>query len=74
MLCLASKNAGWFPPIALAAETLALMTGVPVAQGWSRDLSEDAADEIRNRCNLQGDRTRQPTIYSEFASSRPVSP
>src|SRR5436190_23427550 len=25
------------------------------AEGWSRDVSEDVADEIRRRCDLQGE-------------------
>jgi hypothetical protein len=29
------------------------IVGLNVAEGWSRDVSEDIADEIRRRCDMQ---------------------
>src|SRR4051812_16715260 len=29
--------------------------GFNIAEGWSRDVSEDIADELRRRCALQGE-------------------
>jgi hypothetical protein len=29
--------------------------GFDIAEGWVRDVSEDIADELRRRCDLQGD-------------------
>jgi len=34
------------------------------AEGWTRDLSEDVADEIRRRCDLQ--MTEVPANLQEF--------
>src|SRR4051794_25895524 len=38
--------------------------GFNTAEGWSRDVSEDVADEIRRRCDLQ--MTEVPPNLQEF--------
>ncbi len=39
-----------------------------VSEGWSRDVSEDVAIEIRRRCDLQGDPI--PSWLEEFVERK----
>ena len=40
------------------------VVGFNTSEGWSRDVSEDVADEIRRRCDLQG--TEVPANLQDF--------
>ena len=40
------------------------VVGFNVAEGWARDVSEDVADEIRRRCDLQ--MTEVPANLQDF--------
>jgi hypothetical protein len=40
------------------------VVGFNTVEGWSRDVSEDVADEIRRRCDLQ--MTEVPANLQEF--------
>jgi len=40
------------------------VVGFNIAEGWARDVSEDVADEIRRRCDLQ--MTEVPANLEEF--------
>lgn len=44
------------------------VVGFNTAEGWARDVSDDVADEIRRRCDLQ--MTEVPPSLEEFIEQR----